>query len=372
VTAPPKSPEPAASASDEDQPEPGRPLGPRLFNLAVFIIGGLALWWMLRNQSWADLREHLAGVGRWFAVLIALDLAGLCCDAAALHAFMRPEARMIPYWRVLGAQASGRAINVLTPGGALGEASKLAILVTYAPRARVLSSIVLLNVSQIYLSTSVMLLGIPITLLLVDLPHGVKVTVAIGLAVIIPLMILLGVVIHRGAVSTVVGTLRHLRMISADRALSWKTRLVEVDRHIGELHQNRSAGTWKGILWVMASKVLSWTATIVLLAATGAPLTAVMILGVLSIGVLIGWISNIVPLGLGVSDGSNYVLYDVLGGTGAHGLLVAMISRARTVLIAFLGLGVMAAMSIADRIVSARLQRKLQALRARAAAAGDG
>jgi hypothetical protein len=349
------------------QAEPERNLGARLFNLVVFAIGGFALWWMLRNLSWSELREQLSGLGTWFAVILGFELASLCCDAAALNTFMRPEARMIPYWRVLGAQASGRAINVLTPGGALGEASKLAMLVGHAPRARVLSSIVLLNLSQIYMSTSVMLLGIPITLLLVDLPHSVKVTVGIGLAVIVPLMVLLGIVIHRGAVSTIVGTLRRFRVISADRAREWKRRLVEVDRHIRELHRNRSAGTWKGILWVLASKLLSWTSTILLLAATGVPLTLTMVLGVLSIGVLITWISNIVPLGLGIADGSNYVLYGLLGATGAQGLIVAMTSRARTVLVAILGLGAFAGMAIADRVASARLQRKLRILRARAA-----
>src|SRR5262245_39470180 len=103
---------------------------------------------MLHNQSWEVLSRHLSRIGWWFAAILAIELGALLCDAAALHAFMRPEARMIHYGRVLGAQASGRAINVLTPGGALGEATKLAMLVSHAPRARVLSSIVLLNLSQ--------------------------------------------------------------------------------------------------------------------------------------------------------------------------------------------------------------------------------
>ncbi len=347
---------------------PGSPAA-RIFNLVVFVAGGLALWWMLRNQSWDELRGHLASVGWWFALILAIELTALLCDAAALHAFLRPEARMIPYWRVLGAQSSGRAINVLTPGGALGEATKLAMLVSHAPRARVLSSIVLLNLSQVYLSTSVMLLGIPITLLLIDLPPTMQVTIGVGLAVIIPLMIALGVLIHRGAVSTVVGVLRRARLVSPDRAARWGTRLVEVDRHIRELHQNRSAGTWKGILWVVASKLLAWSEAILLLAVIGVPLTATMILGILSIGVLVTWVSNVVPLGLGIADGSNYVLYGLLGATGPQGLVASMINRARTVTVAVLGLGVMAAMSIADRFAAARLQRKLRELRERAGAA---
>jgi len=354
--------------ADQESNEPGGSRAARLFNLVVFLAGGAALAWMLRNQSFRELRDHLEGVGSWFALILALELGALACDAAALHAFMRPEARMIPYWRVLGAQASGRAINVLTPGGALGEATKLAMLVQHAPRARVLSSLVLLNLSQVYLSTAVMLLGIPLTLLLVDVPHAMRVTIGIGLAVILPLVIALGVLIHRGAVSTVVATLRRARLVSPERAQRWRARLVEVDRHVRELHRNRSAGTWKGLLWVLASKLLAWAGTILMLGAIGVPLAATLILGVLSIGVLVGWVSNVVPLGLGIGDGSNYVLYDLLGATGPQGLVVAMVGRARTVAVAVLGLGVMAAMSIADKLATARLQKRLRALRARAAA----
>jgi hypothetical protein len=341
----------------------------RIFNLVVFVAGGIALWWMLRNQRWDALRGHLASVGWWFAFILAIELGALMCDAAALHAFMRPEARMIPYWRVLGAQSSGRAINVLTPGGALGEATKLAMLVSHAPRARVLSSIVLLNLSQAYLSTGVMLLGVPLTLLLFDLPHAMRVSAGLGLAVLVPFMIALAVLIHRGAVSTIVATLRRARLVSVDRAERWRTRLIEVDRHIRELHRDRSAGTWKGILWVLASKLLAWCQVILLLALIGVPLTPALIIGVLSLGVLVTWVSNVVPLGLGISDGGNYVLYNLLGATGPQGLAVAMINRARSVSVAILGLGVMAAMSIADRLAAARLRRKLRALRARAAAA---
>lgn len=358
-------------AQDANIEEPAGSPAARIFNLVVFIAGGCALWWMLRNHTWAELRDQLEDVGWWFAAILGLELSSLLCDAAALHAFMRPEARMIPYWRVLGAQSSGRAINVLTPGGALGEATKLAMLVSHAPRARVLSSIVLLNLSQVYLSVTVMLLGIPLTLLLIDLPHGMRVTVGAGVAAIIPLMIGLGVLIHRGAVSTIVATLRRARLVSPDRATRWRARLIEVDRHIRELHKNRSAGTWKGILWVLASKLFSWSGAILLLGVIGVPLTGAMILGVLSIGVLITWISAVVPLGLGIADGSNYVLYDLLGATGPQGLLVAMITRARTVTVAVLGLGVMAAMSIADRLAAARLQRKLRELRERAGAAAQ-
>src|SRR5262245_23526795 len=108
-------------------------------------VGGIALYFMMRSLGWDHFREVLGDVGRWFIVIIALETLALCCDAAALNTFMRPEARMVSYWRVLAAQASGRALNTLTPGGTVGEVAKVTLLVSHAPRDRVLSSIVLLN-----------------------------------------------------------------------------------------------------------------------------------------------------------------------------------------------------------------------------------
>lgn len=338
-----------------------------IFNIVMLLIGGVGLYFLLRRYSWGEFQVMLANVGWWFALVLGLELASLCMDAAAIHAFMRPEARMISYWRVLGAQSSGRAINVLTPGGALGEATKLLLLSTHAPRARALSSLVLFNLSIAYVSVTMMLVGIPITLLVLEVPHTIKVLVGIGLAVLVPLMIALTVIIHRGAITTIVDLIHRLRLIGAARAKDWRERLVDVDRHIRELHKNRSAGTWKGILWVLASKLVSWSSSIVLVASVGVVISPILVIGVLSVGILIGWIAQLAPLGLGLQDGGNYALFGLLGATGPQGLLVAMLQRARSVSIAILGLGAYAAIEIINRLAYARIRKKLEDMRAQQA-----
>jgi uncharacterized membrane protein YbhN (UPF0104 family) len=338
------------------EPEPKKSVWNTVFNLVVFLIGGAALVWMLRTTSWSEVAEVVADVGAWSVVIITLDLTSLVLDAKAWHAFMRPEARMVPFWRVLGAWSSGRAINVLTPGGGLGEAVKVTMLDGHAPRARVLSSIVLLNVSMLYFSVSVMLIGIPITLLLVDLPDALNVMVALGF------------VIHRGAMRSLVGTLRRFRLISAERAKVWKEKLKDVDRHIKELHSDRTSGTRAGFGYVLASKLVNYSATITLLGAVGVPLSPALVIGVLSVGVLISWIAAIVPLGLGLADGGNYALYSLLGATGQQGLFVTLLARARSIAVALLGLAMMAGLTVLDRLFKRRIQHKIAELKAKAAA----
>ena len=362
-------PEGSTDGKPEAHAEPKKSIWSTVFNLAMFVLGAVALTFMLRTTKWSDLSDTLIRVGNYAPIIIALDLVALCFDAAAWREFMRPEARMVSYPRVLGAWASGRAINVLTPFGALGEPTKVTMLYDRIPKARLLSSIVLLNATVLYFSVSVMLIGIPITLLLLDLSHPVKVAIGVGVAVIIPLMVMLGVVIHRGAVSTLVGSLRRAKIISVERATHWKTKLVDVDKHIRELHNSKTSGTRRGILFVVASKLVTYTSTMLLIHAVGVDLRPALIIAVLSVGVLIQWVSSIVPLGLGLADGGNAALYVLLGATSQQGLFVTMLNRVRSVTVAILGLGAMAVMSGLTRWQQTLIKRKIREMKANHAAA---
>src|SRR5262249_5810616 len=121
-----------------DEPaKPERHLASHIFNLAALAVGAGALVLMVRSLGVDTAEDAIERAGPWFPVIVGLDVVAMCFDAAAIHAFMRPEARMVSYPRVLAAQASGRAISLLTPGGVLGEATKITMLVSHAPRSRV-------------------------------------------------------------------------------------------------------------------------------------------------------------------------------------------------------------------------------------------
>jgi hypothetical protein len=319
---------------------------------------------MIRRLGWASVKSVLGGVGGWFFVLVALDVAQMACDAAAIHQFMRPEQRMVKYWRVLAAQASGRAINILVPGGAVGEAAKISLLVSHAPRGRVVTSIVLLNLVAFYLSVAILVIGVPITLALVDLPHELEVIVWVGLAIVVPVVIGIGVMIQRGAIKTVLDAAHGVRLISAERRDRWAARLLGIDRQLRELQSNRSPGTRPGVAFVCASRVCSWTATTLALMTVGVHVNATLLIGVFSVGVLISWASAFIPFGLGVQDGGNYALFDVLGAAGAHGVFVTLLGRARTLTLALLGLLVMAASHTSSRLEIARRNRLIARLEA--------
>jgi uncharacterized membrane protein YbhN (UPF0104 family) len=117
-------------------------------------------------------------------------------------------------------------------------------------------------------------------------------------------------------------------------------------------------------MFVLVSQILSYTSTLVIMVAVGVHLTPALVVGVLSVGVLVTWVSSVVPLGLGLADGGNYALYTILGAGGEHGMFVTMLARARTVTIAFLGLGAMAAINAYARFAQWRVHHKLARLKA--------
>jgi uncharacterized membrane protein YbhN (UPF0104 family) len=347
-----------------------RHLPSHVWNLVIWALAIAFLVVMMRALGWDRAREVVRQAGAWFPTVVALDLLGMACDAAAIHAFMSPEARMVSYWRVLAANASGRAVNLVTPGGALGEATKVTMLVGHAPRARVVSAIVLFDLAGFYLSVAIVLVGVPITLAIVDLPHDLEILVWVGLAMIAPIAIGLGVLVHRGALGTILDGARGVRVISRARADAWKAKLADIDRHLRELHADRSPGTRAGFAWMIASRLVSWIATGVVLHALGVELTPTLLVGVLSCGILIGWVANLVPFGLGIADGGNYALYRVLGAPGLSGVGAAMFSRARAAVLGVLGLVAMAIAHTINRVGIARRRRKLEELR-RARALGE-
>jgi uncharacterized membrane protein YbhN (UPF0104 family) len=313
----------------------------RAFNLLALAAGGVGLAIAAHQLGWAGMRHAVVGTGAWFAVIAAIDLCGALCDAFAIHGLLRPHAR-VAYARVFAAQISGIAINRLTPGNSLGEPVKVTMLVREVPVDTAVPAIVLFNLCTIYLGIVTIALGAPVTALMLDLPEQVERVVWSGLAALVALALVLAWLVHRGAAGTLVAALARARLISFVRAKRWRARVAAIDARLQAVRDPRASGLARGVAGVVGSRVCNWLGTIVVMYAADIPLTAPLVLASLSVGILVTWITNIVPLGLGIADGTNYVLYGLLGASPVAGLLFTMVNRLRTVVLALIGLGVMA------------------------------
>ena len=353
------SPLPPANAIAEipEEPAPNRHVWSHLFNILVLIGGSIGLAVMMHQLGWEAARDVFTRVGRWSIVIIALDLLDMVLDAGAISAFLLPASQRISFWRVFAAQASGRAINIFVPGGVVGEATKVTMLVSCAPRNRVLLAIVLFNLATFYISVAILILGVPITLYFVHMPHELAVLAWAGLGLMIGLVIAVGLIVHRGAINTAMATLRGLHIISKERADRWHSKLAELDQNLQHLQSGRVPGAKLAIVLLLAERTVAWMTTVVVLHAIGVTMHPTLLIGVLSVGVIVSWMSAIVPFGIGVQDGSNYALFEVLGSSGSLGVLFTLVNRARTLAIAGVGFLTMAFAHTANRTVVRRRHR---------------
>ncbi len=313
----------------------------RWLHVLAVVVGVVALVVLVRNTGWDVLAAALARIGAWFAVIAVIDVCAIACDAGALHAYANMHHR-ISYPRVFAAQASGVAINRLTPGNALGEPIKVTMLLGELPRSAAVSSVVMFNLATSWVAIATIVIGAPIALLSLDLPVRAEIAVWIASAVLVALALVLVVIVRRGAFAIVIRGIRGIGLISDRRAARWQTAVLAVDTDIREIGRMR-----RGLAFVIGSRLFYTTGTVVLMAAAGVPLAAPLVLATISVGLLIAWISNIVPLGLGIADGSNYALYGALGATGPVGLVFTMVNRLRVCVLALIGLTVMGVAAVA-------------------------
>jgi len=320
----------------------------RLFNLVVLAVGMVGLVVVLYHLGWEGTRRAVVGTGVWFAVIAAIDLASVFCDSFAIHGFLRKGAP-VSYWPVFGAEASGIAINRLTPGNSLGEPVKVTMLVRHVPVNLAVSAVVMFNLTTIYVAMTAIVIGVPVTALLLDLPDAVALAVWIATATIVVVAIVVALIVRRGAIGTLIDAVVGLRIVSAVRAERWRAQIAEIDSRLRQLGNAKSSGLARGIVGVVGSRILNWAGTVVILYALDIPMTPALVVASLSAGMLVTWMSNIIPLGLGIADGTNYVLYGLLGASPEAGLLFTMVNRLRICILAAMGLTIMGIANAAER-----------------------
>lgn len=315
-----------------------------VLNVVALVVGAVALAVLLERIGWQASAHAIARTGGWFAVIAAIDLASVGCDAFAIHGFVRPHAA-IAYRHVFAAQASGVAINRLTPGNSLGEPVKVTMLIRHVPSHVAVSAVAMFYVTTVFVGIAVLVLGVPITALLLDLPRRVEVAVWISTAILIALAVAIALVVRRGAAGTLIDALAALRILGKPRADRWRTELADIDARM-----RSGQGRARGVAGVVGSRVLNGTGTLVVLYAADVAMTGPVVVAMLTVGILITWLSNVVPLGLGLADGGNYALYGLLGASPAAGLAFAMVNRLRIVVLAAMGLMVMAISRMVSRV----------------------
>jgi uncharacterized membrane protein YbhN (UPF0104 family) len=131
---------------------------------------------------------------------------------------------------------------------------------------------------------------------------------------------------------------RRLRLISQVRFDRWSLRLGEIDKKLRLEGGARQRDRLIGVILVYVSRMTSWSMLAVLLHALGKPVEIGFFAAITVGGFAVYLVAQLVPLGLGVSEGGNAALYGALGFDPAIGVAVTLAKRARDVVYATIGL----------------------------------
>lgn len=311
------------------------------------VLGGVALVLTVSTVGVDTLGTHLATIGPWFGLLLAIEAIATFCDAGAVYLLARgPGAPS--YRAVCVAQFAGRAVNSVTPGGNLGEALKVSVLARRCSMPRIVAAVMFATLYAFVISLAIIAVGSIATAIVFALPAAAAVALVVAGIVVGGVAVGLVVLLRRGMLCSLARAGRRLHLISAARHDRWYADLENVDARLrGELGEGHRRGAIA--LLVLAQLLLRVVIGVTILA-TGYALGGAQLVAVLSAGIFLTWIANLVPMGVGLAEGGNGVLFAVIGAPASIGVALALARRVNQIVFAVLGFAVLAADRIANRV----------------------
>lgn len=306
--------------------------------------------------------HHLQEIGWFFLLIIAIDVTASLCDATAVY-FMALGPNH-PRWREhVVAQLAGRGVNGITPGGNLGEAVKVGLLSQRCSPRRIVAAVMFVGLVHVVISLFVIAIGTAATAFLFDVPASIAVVLLVGATLATAAAITIIVLIRRGMLASLTRVLERVRIVSSQRRASWRSTLEEIDDRLrGENLPVRR----RALVFVLLSQAVYKVLTFVIVFAAGYALSPAQFVALISAGVLLGWISTLVPMGLGISESGNVALFAAIGAPPAIGLALALARRLDQVVFAAIGFFVLTADRV-TRLFEERVRSRLPLARRRAA-----
>lgn len=318
------------------QPEDGEdPKWARWLSLLAGAVALIAFVVTLYSVGVSAITAQLRIIGWWFAPIVVLEVASTFADARVIHGFLGPGGRRPSFWGVLKAQVAGRAINLVTPMASVGEATKVSMLVHETSSARAVAAVVRFNLSYIGLNLASVVIGAPVCALVLPLPGWLERLLWIGSAVAVVVVVSVALLLRAGLLGSLIGALRGLRVVGADRARALRQRLQDVDR---SLRGDRGLWSWTPGLWALVSKVLGWVIVWIVMNANGEPPSVGVMATLASAGTLVSIASNVVPMGIGVNEAGIAALMAALGENPSLGVTTVLARRVIQLFYAAVGL----------------------------------
>ncbi|HVV85534.1 MAG TPA: lysylphosphatidylglycerol synthase transmembrane domain-containing protein [Kofleriaceae bacterium] len=336
------------TAPDTEAPDHPGPSWTRVFTIVSIVIAAVALAITVWSVGPHQLVSQLSSIGIGFAGVLAVEVLVTLCDSRAIYGFLGHGGRRCPpYLHVVRAQVTGRAINAVTPLGSLGEAAKATTLMERTSSRRAIAAVLHYNLAIIGVRLITIVVGAPVCALVLDLPHALAIGLYAGSLVSAMALIAGMLIVKRGTLVSLVDAGRAIHVLSKARADAWRARVKDIDRQ--PLRGGaRSRSRWAPTGWIVLSRILTLGELWIVLRSVGYTAGPGTVAAIATAGSLIGAISSIVPMGLGISEGSNAALFAALGAPASLGVTMVIGQRITLIVYAIIGLVLMGASTAID------------------------
>jgi hypothetical protein len=338
-----------------------RPTWARWVTRISLILAVVALVFTVRDIGLGTLLVYFRRIGWWWIAVVALEVVITTLDAIAIRAFLSPEQGKVRLHHAVLSQLAGRAVNSVSPSGYLGEAVKVSVLVEHVGQSRAVSTILLYNAVSFSVELLVVAIAVPFVILWVPMPSFLSWLMVITCVVSLAVAVALHVLVRYGALTVLAPIARWFYIGLArmwtrrrytfppERYERWQRQLRDVADKMRTEAGARRRDRVLGISSVVASRLTSMSLSFMILHAVGEAITPGFVAAYTVGGFIIYMTSNLVPMGVGISEGGNYALFRALGENPARGVTLVLARRVVQIMYAAIGLVLMAASETVQR-----------------------
>jgi hypothetical protein len=311
-----------------------------------FIIGFLALVWMVWSIGFDTIVDNVSKTGWWFAAIIGMWLPIYLINAAALNTIIRddiPSNRKIPFTHILKINLSGFALKACTPLGFLGgDPYKIMELTRFLGVEKATSSVLLYTMTHIFAHCLFWALSIVAAALFLPMQKEWSVALIITFLVFVVLLLWIWKGYRRGMAVGFFETMSHIPFLNkwgASFLLKYGDKLAQIDNQISHLYNGRRFAFFKTLSLEFIARVCNSLEVWVILLSVNSDVTLIQSITIYSFMTLFTNILFFSPMQVGTREGGYLLAFKALSLSGGLGIYVSLVTRVRELF--WIGVGIL-------------------------------
>ncbi len=310
----------------------------------TFLLGLALLTYVIYRIGYDKIVDSLSIVGWGFFVVLGLNISRHISRAASLYLAIPSEHRTINFWSVVAARFGGEAVNFFSFAGPfLGDATKAVLLKKDLSLMHGASAVIVDNILY-YLSVILVILAGVATLVTLFGGGEANLTSALILIAIISVIGFVGLALAiRFRVTPISSILKLLDRRNWAPAFIMKRQgsILEVENNVFQFYHNRRADFFKVFAISMGVHVLSVAEVFLALKFLGTEVFLSTAFVTESLTKVINVVFSFVPGTIGVYEGGNGVILQILGYSVAAGVSLALVRRVAILFSTTIGLTIL-------------------------------